>query len=194
MPERGPVLEIEGLDAFYGSAHILHGVGFSVGDESVAIVGRNGMGKTTLCAAIMGLMPSFKGSAKGLDPLSRQGARREAVVQDREPRHRLRAPGAAPVPIALGRRAPAHARPPGERFLDDRANLRTLPAARREEAKRRRAALGRRAADAGDRPRAADEPEAPDHGRAVGGARPGDHRGADLDASSASRRRGSASC
>ena len=34
-------------------------------DESVAVVGRNGMGKTTLCAAIMGLMPSLRGSAKG---------------------------------------------------------------------------------------------------------------------------------
>ena len=34
-------------------------------DESVAVVGRNGMGKTTLCAAIMGMMPSLRGSAKG---------------------------------------------------------------------------------------------------------------------------------
>ena len=34
-------------------------------EESVAVVGRNGMGKTTLCAAIMGLMPSLRGSAKG---------------------------------------------------------------------------------------------------------------------------------
>jgi len=60
-----PLLEIEGLDAYYGSAPILQGVGFNLGDESVAVVGRNGMGKTTLCASIMGLMPSFKGSAKG---------------------------------------------------------------------------------------------------------------------------------
>jgi branched-chain amino acid transport system ATP-binding protein len=36
-----------------------------MGAESVAIVGRNGMGKTTLCATIMGLMPSFRGSARG---------------------------------------------------------------------------------------------------------------------------------
>jgi branched-chain amino acid transport system ATP-binding protein len=36
-----------------------------MGDESLAVVGRNGMGKTTLCASIMGLMPSFKGSARG---------------------------------------------------------------------------------------------------------------------------------
>jgi branched-chain amino acid transport system ATP-binding protein len=52
-----PLLEVEGLNAFYGRAQILHDVAFSIGDESVAIVGRNGMGKTTLCAAIMGLAP-----------------------------------------------------------------------------------------------------------------------------------------
>jgi branched-chain amino acid transport system ATP-binding protein len=61
----GPLLSVQGLDVFYGSAHVLQGVDFEVRDESVAIVGRNGMGKTTLCAAIMGLMPSFKGSARG---------------------------------------------------------------------------------------------------------------------------------
>jgi branched-chain amino acid transport system ATP-binding protein len=64
-PVAQPLLEIDGLDAFYGGAHILHGVSFTVGDESIAIVGRNGMGKTTLCATIMGLMPSLQGSARG---------------------------------------------------------------------------------------------------------------------------------
>jgi branched-chain amino acid transport system ATP-binding protein len=52
-----PLLEVDGLNAYYGSAHVLHDVTFSVGDESLAIVGRNGMGKTTLCAAIMGMTP-----------------------------------------------------------------------------------------------------------------------------------------
>ena len=57
--------EIEGLDAYYGRAHVLHGVSFSMGDEPVAVVGRNGMGKTTLCAAIMGLTPpSVTGSIR----------------------------------------------------------------------------------------------------------------------------------
>jgi branched-chain amino acid transport system ATP-binding protein len=60
-----PLLSVEALDAYYGSAHILQNVEFELGEESVAVVGRNGMGKTTLCASIMGLMPSFKGSAKG---------------------------------------------------------------------------------------------------------------------------------
>ncbi len=60
-----PLLRVEGLDAYYGSAHILQGVSFELASESVAVVGRNGMGKTTLCAAIMGLLPSVKGSARG---------------------------------------------------------------------------------------------------------------------------------
>ena len=65
MSATAPILSVRGLDAFYGSAHILQNVDFELGTESVAIVGRNGMGKTTLCASIMGLMPSLKGSARG---------------------------------------------------------------------------------------------------------------------------------
>ena len=52
-----PLLRVEHLQAFYGGAHVLHDVTFEVGDEPVAVIGRNGMGKTTLCAAIMGLSP-----------------------------------------------------------------------------------------------------------------------------------------
>ena len=52
-----PLLEVSGLNAYYGSAQALHDVAFAMDRESVAIVGRNGMGKTTLCAAIMGLTP-----------------------------------------------------------------------------------------------------------------------------------------
>src|SRR6188508_2493610 len=51
------LLAIEGLQAHYSSAQVLHDVTFSMGKESVAIVGRNGMGKTTLCNAIMGFTP-----------------------------------------------------------------------------------------------------------------------------------------
>lgn len=52
------LLSVEGLNAFYGSAHVLDDVSFDVQNEQpVAVIGRNGMGKTTLCAAIMGLTP-----------------------------------------------------------------------------------------------------------------------------------------
>jgi branched-chain amino acid transport system ATP-binding protein len=51
------LLAVEGLNAYYGSAHVIQDVSFEVGEQAVAIVGRNGMGKTTLCAAIMGMSP-----------------------------------------------------------------------------------------------------------------------------------------
>ncbi len=51
------LLTVEGLDAFYGPAQVLRDVSFAMGDEPIAIVGRNGMGKTTLCAAIVGMTP-----------------------------------------------------------------------------------------------------------------------------------------
>jgi branched-chain amino acid transport system ATP-binding protein len=51
------LLEVEGLSAFYGSVPAVQEVSFSMGTESVAIIGRNGMGKTSLCAAIMGFTP-----------------------------------------------------------------------------------------------------------------------------------------
>ena len=52
-----PLLVVEDLHAYYGPAHVLHGVSFEIGDEPIAIVGRNGMGKTTLCSAIVGISP-----------------------------------------------------------------------------------------------------------------------------------------
>jgi branched-chain amino acid transport system ATP-binding protein len=51
------LLTVEGLNAHYGTAHVLHDVSFELGEQAVSIIGRNGMGKTTLCAAIMGLTP-----------------------------------------------------------------------------------------------------------------------------------------
>ena len=52
-----PLLEITGLDAFYGSAQALEGVSLAMGHEAVALIGRNGMGKTTLCNALVGIHP-----------------------------------------------------------------------------------------------------------------------------------------
>ncbi len=55
------LLEVKDLNVYYDQAHILQGVNLTVGTEPVAIVGRNGMGKTTLCLALMGLVPLAKG-------------------------------------------------------------------------------------------------------------------------------------
>ena len=62
-----PLFEVAGLNAFYSGAHVLHDVTFEIGSESVAIIGRNGMGKTTLCAAIMGLAPPRAAGSVKLD-------------------------------------------------------------------------------------------------------------------------------
>ena len=60
---RGPVLVVEGLDVFYGRAHALQSVSLTLERGVLGIVGRNGMGKTTLCNAITGLVPAH-GSVK----------------------------------------------------------------------------------------------------------------------------------
>jgi branched-chain amino acid transport system ATP-binding protein len=57
-----PLLDIRGLHVHYGRAHILQGVDIAVGAEPIALVGRNGMGKTTLCQAIMGMVAPGKGA------------------------------------------------------------------------------------------------------------------------------------
>jgi branched-chain amino acid transport system ATP-binding protein len=59
-----PLLEVEGLNGWYGTAHVLQDVSFSMGAEPVALIGRNGMGKTTLCLAIVGLLGKTSGSAR----------------------------------------------------------------------------------------------------------------------------------
>jgi branched-chain amino acid transport system ATP-binding protein len=52
------LLEIEALDAFYGAAQALEQVSLVLEGGATAIVGRNGMGKTTLCNAILGVPPA----------------------------------------------------------------------------------------------------------------------------------------
>ena len=60
-----PLLEISGLEAWYGESHILHGVNFDVRPgEVVTLLGRNGAGKTTTLKSIMGIVAKRKGSAK----------------------------------------------------------------------------------------------------------------------------------
>ena len=54
-------LIVNDLNIFYGSAHVLQDVSLQIGAEPVALVGRNGMGKTTLCNAFFGLVPSRSG-------------------------------------------------------------------------------------------------------------------------------------
>ena len=82
--ESRALLEVEGLSAFYGKARALDDVSFRMERESVAIVGRNGMGKTTLCNAIMGITPPTR---DGVDPVRRATSSSAAI--------RTGSPGAA---------------------------------------------------------------------------------------------------
>ncbi len=53
-----PILTVANLDVFYGRAHALQGVSLQLDHGVLAVVGRNGMGKTSLCNAVTGLIPS----------------------------------------------------------------------------------------------------------------------------------------
>jgi uncharacterized protein (UPF0261 family)/ABC-type branched-subunit amino acid transport system ATPase component len=66
MPERRPadLLEIRGLNVYYGRSHVLQGVDLRLEHGVLSLVGRNGMGKTTLCNAIVGLTPVASGSIR----------------------------------------------------------------------------------------------------------------------------------
>ena len=70
MIERGsrgagaPVLQLQGLNVFYGRSHAVQGVDLTLPSGVLAVVGRNGMGKTTMCKGIMGLVPVSSGSIR----------------------------------------------------------------------------------------------------------------------------------
>lgn len=57
------VLRVDNLDVFFGKAHVLQQVSLALPGGVLAVVGRNGMGKTTLCRAITGMVPA-RGSVR----------------------------------------------------------------------------------------------------------------------------------
>jgi branched-chain amino acid transport system ATP-binding protein len=60
-----PIIEIEDLDVYYGTSQILFGVGLSVqAGDTMALLGRNGAGKSTTIKAIMGLAPPRRGKIR----------------------------------------------------------------------------------------------------------------------------------
>jgi uncharacterized protein (UPF0261 family)/ABC-type branched-subunit amino acid transport system ATPase component len=63
MNPGAPALEVRNLDVYYGRAHALQDVSLTLHSGVLGVVGRNGMGKTTLCNAITGLVPA-RGSVK----------------------------------------------------------------------------------------------------------------------------------
>jgi ABC-type branched-subunit amino acid transport system ATPase component len=81
------MFEANELKVGYGSIRVLHGVSLSLGREPLAVIGRNGMGKSTLCQALCGLLPIESGT------VSLDGQR----LDGRRPHHVARA-GIALVP------------------------------------------------------------------------------------------------
>ncbi len=63
-PQKRSALTIKGLNVYYGQSHCLQNVELELESGILAVVGRNGMGKTTLCNTIMGLTPASGGSVR----------------------------------------------------------------------------------------------------------------------------------
>src|SRR5207245_9327407 len=88
----GPVVQVEDLDVYYGTSQILFGVGLSVRQgETMALLGRNGAGKSTTMKAIMGLAPARRGRVKlrgqavsGMKPHAIARGGRRVVPEDRQ--------------------------------------------------------------------------------------------------------------
>src|SRR5262245_37942256 len=76
------MLEVQNLNVYYGESHVIRNVGFRVGSqETVAIMGRNGMGKTTLLKSLIGVLPARSGSVtlEGKSLLERRSHERVAA-------------------------------------------------------------------------------------------------------------------
>ena len=87
------VLEVQGLNAFYGKSQVIFGLDLRVGPgEAVAVLGRNGAGKTTALMAIAGVVSNHSSVA----PSRRAGHLAPALVQ-------ARPPGSFPRPLGLPR-------------------------------------------------------------------------------------------
>ncbi len=78
------LLSVENLEAGYGTSQVLEGLTFSMGTEAVCVVGRNGMGKSTLCKTIMGMVTPTAGtitfSGRRIDGLAPEKVARSGIA------------------------------------------------------------------------------------------------------------------
>lgn len=115
------MLTLEGIDQYYGGSHILRGVDLHAGAGACTVVlGRNGVGKTTLLKTIMGLVPARRGVIRldgtditALPPDQRAALGIGYVPQGREIFNRLTVEenllmGLAPLKGGRARRVPEH--------------------------------------------------------------------------------------
>lgn len=84
MTAADSLLAVEDLQAGYGTSRVLDGLSFSMGTEAVCIVGRNGMGKSTLCKTIMGMVAPTAGvitfSGRRIDGLTPEKVARSGIA------------------------------------------------------------------------------------------------------------------
>ena len=147
------LLEAERFCAAYGPVPVVRGISLALDSaEIVALMGRNGMGKTTLLRGLMGLTPVREGKLAFAD--------REIAAL---PPEAIARAGIGYVPAGreifgkpVGARKSRHVRAAGRRCrrLGSCAGARVVSAPWRAHRQRRQATVRRRTADAGDRPRA----------------------------------------
>ena len=87
-PTPKPILQVQDLNVYYGESHALQGVVLTLEHGVLSVVGRNGMGKTTLCKTIIGLDAAFA----RLDPLRRAGLVGRRAAEIARARRRLSCP------------------------------------------------------------------------------------------------------
>ncbi len=76
-----PLIEAVGLHTYYGASHVLHGIDLTLRrGETVALLGRNGMGKTTLLRSLLGLTPARRGEIR-IEGIPMIGARADRIAR-----------------------------------------------------------------------------------------------------------------
>ena len=147
-------LEVHKLDCFYGRAQILFGVTLKVAaGEAVALLGRNGAGKSTTLRGIIGLVPNTRGrvvfDGRDISGMSTGRIVRRGLGYVPEDR-RIFSDLTVDENLAVGEQPP---RPGAPRWTKERL-FELFPEPRRAAGPAGRADQRRRAADAGDRPHA----------------------------------------
>ena len=159
------------VTAGYGDAVVLHDISLELPEHgSLAVLGRNGVGKSTLLLTIMGYTQLRGGhvSWRGQD------ISQHAAAPPRRQRHRLGGAGARNLSLADGGGKSHRRRAAGR--LDARRRIQAVSAPGRAPPQHGQSIVGRRAADAGDRARADDQSGVAAAGRAVRRPGAGDRR------------------
>ena len=168
-------MRVEDIHTYYGNSYILQGLSLAIAPgETVAVLGRNGVGKTTLVRSIIGFTPPVRGRIFLHDEIDLGSCTRA----DRAARRRACSAGTADLSQSDGRarrcrsrRVTDHETAPQPQWSLERV-YDIFPRLRERRASALRDPVRRRTADAGDRTRARMQSPAADAGRADRGLSP----------------------